>query len=198
MIEMNDLNLSNIRIILDSYSRLDNSSRLFNLPIGLARRLDTGYSACYSITEDRYKINENYKIGFVGNYYFGIPNENFYQSDLRSLMAKSKNQHAGFYEIVHTNSFVIGDITSVDVCKNSEKLFDIPFLIVGESSTHFYIKPIIETFEKPKKKSLMDIITRNQYWDCGRIEKEELTQKYIKLDINTVMPDRHMDVVETA
>lgn len=189
---MNDLNLSNVRMILDSYSRLDNASRLFNLPIGLARSLDNGYSACYSITEERYKLEENYKIGFVGNHYLGSPNENFYQSDLRSLMAKSENPHAGFYEIVQTNSFVIGDITSVDVFLLNEKLFDLPFLIVGESTSHFYIKPIIETFEKPKKKSFMDIITRNQYWDCGRIEKEELTQKYIKLAINAVMPDRYL------
>lgn len=189
---MNDLNLSNVRMILDSYSRLDNASRLFNLPIGLARSLDTGYSACYSITEERYKLEDNYKIGFVGNHYFGSPNENIYQSDLCSLMAKSKNPHAGFYEIIQTNSFVIGDITSVDVCLLDEKLFDMPFLIVGESTSHFYIKPIIETFEKPKKKSFMDIITRNQYWDCGRIEKEELTQKYIKLAINAVMPDRYL------
>jgi hypothetical protein len=189
---MNDLNLSNVRMILDSYSRLDNASRLFNLPIGLARSLDNGYSACYSITEERYKLEDNYKIGFVGNHYLGSPNENFYQSDLRSLMAKSENPHAGFYEIVQTNSFVIGDITSVDVFLLNEKLFDLPFLIVGESTSHFYIKPIIETFEKPKKKSFMDIITRNQYWDCGRIEKEELTQKYIKLAINAVMPDRHL------
>lgn len=189
---MNDLNLSNVRMILDSYSRLDNASRLFNLPIGLARSLDNGYSACYSITEERYKLEDNYKIGFVGNHYLGNPNENLYQSDLRSLMAKSKNPHAGFYEIVQTNSFVIGDITSVDVFLLNEKLFDLPFLIVGESTSHFYIKPIIETFEKPKKKSFMDIITRNQYWDCGRIEKEELTQKYIKIAINAVMPDRHL------
>lgn len=187
---MNDLHLSNVRMILDSHSRMDHSSRLFNLPIGLARSLDNGYSACYSITEERYKIEDNYKIGVIGNHYLGNPNENFYQSDLRNLMAKSENPHVGFYEIIQTNSFVIGDITSVDVHLQVEKLFDIPFLIVGESATHFYLKPIIETFEKPKKKSFMDIITRNQYWDCGRIEKNELTQKYIKLNINSVMPDR--------
>lgn len=195
---MNDLNLSNVRMILDSHSRLDHSSRLFNLPIGLARSLDNGYSACYSVTEDRYKLADKHKIGLVGNHYLGSPNENFYQSDLRSVMAKSENPHAGFYEIVHTNSFVVGDITSVDVYQQAEKLFDIPFLIVAESTTHFFIKPIIELFEKPKKKSFMDIITRNKHWDCGRIEKEELTQKYIKLSINAVLPDRYMEAVETA
>lgn len=190
---MNDLNLPNVRMILDSYSRLDNASRLFNFPFGFSTRTDVGYSACYSITEDRYKLEDSFKIGFVGNHYLGSPNETFYQSDLRSILESSENPHAGFYEIIQTNSFVIGDITSVDIHLQAEKLFDIPFLIVGESATHFYLKPIIETFEKPKKKSFMDIITRNQYWDCGRIEKDELTQKYIKMHINAVIPDRYLE-----
>lgn len=190
---MTQLNISNVRLILDSHSRLNNASALFNIPIGFASSVQEGYSACYSITEKDYSLKDNYKIGLLGIGHLSVPNEKFYQSDLRSLIEGSSNIHAGFYEIVEADTLKVGDITSVDVCHQGNKLFDIPFMIVGEDTAKFYIKPIIETFEKPQKKSFMDIITRNPYWDCGVIEKAELTHKYRKLSVHDVIPDRYSD-----
>lgn len=195
---MNKLNLENVRMILDSYSRMNPIPSQLGLPFGLAYRLQDGYSACYTITEKQHIVKENHKIGFNGNQYLGLPSESFYQCDLRSILKKSENPYAGFYEIVYANSFQVGDITSVEVSHNNEKLFDIPFLIIGEDKNHFFIKPIIELFEAPPKKSFKDIITRNQYWDCGKVEKEELTQKYKKLETKDVIPDRYIDDDEDA
>lgn len=186
---MNQLNISNVRMILDSYSRLNNASHLFGLPIAFSSSLNEGYSACYTISEERYKLKENYKISVVGNHYMFVPNEQFYQSDLRSLMEKSKNPHAGFYEIVDADSFQVGDIVSVDACHHNEKLFDLPLLIVAEDKSKLYVKLVIESFEKPPKKSLKDILTRNPYWDCAHILKEDVTKKYRKLSVDDVIPD---------
>lgn len=190
---MTQLNIANVRLILDSHSRLIKASAVFDLPICLASTVEESYSACYTITEKDHPLKENHKIGLVGTHYFSVPNEKFYQSDLRTRLENESNPHAGFYEIVENGTFQVGDITSVDVCHQGNKLFDMPFIIVGEDAAKFYIKPIIDTFDKPQKKSFMDIITRNPYWDCGGIEKSELTHKYRKLSVDDVIPDRYSD-----
>lgn len=187
---MNTPVLSNVRLILDSYSRLSRAARNLGIPIGVASSYKDGYSTCYSITEEQYQIADNHKIGVVGIKDLGVPDQSFYQSDLRTLIQESLNKHAGFYEIVESDSFAVGDIISIDIFDLAVKQFDVPLLIVGEDANNFYIKFIIETFEKPIKKSFKDIIMRNPYWDCGKVSKKDLTHKYQKLSIQDVMPSR--------
>lgn len=177
---MSQLNLANVRMVLDAYGHM---SRI--VP-------KDGYSACYSITEADYQIKTDNKIGFVGIKDLGVPDITFYQSDLRQLINSSSNPYAGFYEIVEASDFVVGDIVSIDVCADSVKLFDIPLVIIGEDKDTVYLKLVIETFEKPAKKSFMDWITRNPYWDCGKVSKGEFTHKYQKLSVDNVIPNRYL------
>lgn len=186
---MNKLNIANVRMILDSYSRMNPMPSQLGLPFGLASSVKEGYSASYSITEERYKLQERYKVGFLGNPYLGVPSETFYQSDLSYRLERSDNPYAGFYEIVESNTFEIGEIVNIDVTQQGQKLFDIPLVIVGQSPNHFYLKSVVELFDKPQKRGLWDLITGNQYWDCAKVPKDQLTHKYIKLNASDVLPD---------
>jgi len=190
---MTQLNIANVRLILDSYSRMGNMDAIFYMPFDYSDIVKNGYSACYTITEKDYVISDNYKIGCLGISHMLVPDANFYISDLRTLIENSSNPYAGFYEIIESDTFQVDDIVSFDVCHDGKKLFDIPFIIVGEDNVKFYIKPIIETFEKPQKKSFMDIITRNPYWNCTFVGKTELTHKYRKLAFNDIVQDDDLD-----
>lgn len=186
---MNKLNLANVRMILDSYSRMSPIPSQLGLSFGLACSVKEGYSASYSITEERYEVKERHKIGFCGNPYLGVPSETFYQSDLRHLIENSENPHAGFYKITESDVFGIGDLANVNITEKGKTVFDMPLLIVGQSASHFYLKSAVELFEEPKKKGLWDFITGNKYWDCAKVPKDQLTHKYIKLNVNDVLPD---------
>lgn len=184
---MTTLNLSNVRLILDSYSRMSNN-RLF----GISSSFDVrdGFSTVYSITEERYKISENYKIGVVGNDLLGTYGQDFYQSDLEDLIEKSENPHAGFFEIVDAKQVFVGDLISIPVTvKDSDKvLFEIPYLVVAIENGNAFVKSAIELFQEPVKKTFFDFIKQNQYWDCQKVDLCDITQKFKKLDTKLVMP----------
>lgn len=194
---MTTLNLSNVRLILDAYSRCASITFFGGECFQYSK---DGFSALYSITEERYKIDDNYKIGFLGNKFQGTPEKDFYQSDLKTLIKKSQNPHAGFYQIVYTDKFNEGDLAYVPVViEGTDKVvFEIPFLIVHIESGYAFVKSAIELFEKPIKKSLWDFVTRNKYWDCQKIDLSEITQKFEKLDTKTVMPGYQYEKDENA
>lgn len=193
---MTTLNLSNVRLILDAYSRKSNE-RLLGMPFSFDVR--DGFSTIYSITQERYKISENYKIGLVGNELMTY-NKDFYQSDLESIIERSENPYAGFYELVYAEKIVVGNLISVPLTfKDSDKvLFEIPYFVIAIENGQAFVKPVIELFQKAITKSLWDFVTRNKYWDCQKIDLSEITQKFEKLDTKTVMPGYQHEKNENA
>jgi hypothetical protein len=184
---MTTLNLSNVRLILDAYGRVS-AHTFFGGPVFEYSK--NGFSALYSITEERYKIEENYKIGVVGNFLQGVSNQDFYQSDLETLIKDAENQHAGFYQLCYSTEICVGDLIPVTLVNETtgDTFSEIPHQIVGIQNGHAFVKPVIEIFHKPARKSIWDFITQNQYWDCQTIDLAEITQKFEKLDPKVVMP----------
>jgi len=195
---MNKPNLNNVRLILDSHSRM--CASLPSLGFGLASSTKDGYSTVYSITEDRYKISENYKIGVVGIRHLGVPNESFYQDDLKSILKNSENPHAGFYELSFTDKVEPGDLISIPaIIENTDIVaFEVPYFVVAVESGYAFVKTAIELFQKPAQKSIWDFITQNPHWDCQKVDLCDITQKFVKLDTKNVMPGYHYDDLESA
>lgn len=188
---MSQVNLSNIRIIMDSYSRLQ--TPLFGLlPVSLASSERDGYSALYSITEERYKLHDQYKIGLQGNLIFGVPNENYYQSDLKNLLKNSDNPFDGVYEIInHYGELDNGEILSLDVNVSKYEIkFEIPLVIIEQDEKYYYCKSVIENRIK-NQFYFKNLFFKLRYGtELIRVEKEKgaMKRKFNKISLANIMP----------
>lgn len=69
----------------------------FHMPIGMVVNREKPIIDIYSITEERYKIKDGYKVGLVGNANHFTPDENHYLGDLRSLLKNRASPLEGVY-----------------------------------------------------------------------------------------------------
>lgn len=191
-------NIKNVRLILDSHSRMCASCE--SLGFSIASSTKDGYSTVYTITEKNYKISDNHKIGFVGIPHLGVPAESFYQSDLKSIIERKANPYAGFYEIVPVTKIEINDILDLPaVDKHTrEQLFNVPSIVLGFDGEFVFVKPIIELF-RPVKKGFFDFLKRNPFGkDVLKLETSMFANKFQKLNVCDVIPGYHYDDLESA
>lgn len=92
---------TNYRFLLTSHTHFEQSTLSISsmlLGVGFVTDRPKPIIDIYSITQERYKLADNYKIGLVGNPNYLTPNEQFYISDLRSILQGAKDPLVGVYE----------------------------------------------------------------------------------------------------